>query len=401
MKDVLFMSQYFYPEYVSSAVLPYETARRLSDAGYEVGSLCGYPFEYSKGKDVPMEETAGGISIKRLKYIGASRKGAFGRLINFISFFLAVYFHLGIAKQYKTIIVYSDPPILPLLSVIAKRRYGTKVIFVCYDIYPEIGINSGSFSEGGLISKGFNWINRRVYKNLDAAIALSTDMKSFVAANRQIESSKIHIIHNWGDDKDLVPQTEDELFGIPKGAYVVSYLGNLGVCQDADTLLDAMEKLKDHSEIHFVIAGHGSKMDEVQNAIKEKDLSNVHYFGFLHGKDYEAVLARSNAFALSLVKGMAGLCSPSKVCNYLRSGKPVFFIGEDDLEVAAQIESEGCGFCTANGDGRGLAETILSLAADKELQKSFGANARELYDREYSRTVCLDRYADLIKDLIG
>ena len=40
-KDILFLCQFFYPEYISSAQLPYETAVALKEAGVTVGGLGG------------------------------------------------------------------------------------------------------------------------------------------------------------------------------------------------------------------------------------------------------------------------------------------------------------------------------------------------------------------------
>ena len=42
-KDILIMCQYFYPEYVSSAVLPTELAVDLASKGWSVDVLCGQP----------------------------------------------------------------------------------------------------------------------------------------------------------------------------------------------------------------------------------------------------------------------------------------------------------------------------------------------------------------------
>ena len=66
-KDILFLCQFFYPEYISSAVLPFDTAKALHQAGFSVEVLCGYPREYSDSKNVPQTETAEGIFIRRLK----------------------------------------------------------------------------------------------------------------------------------------------------------------------------------------------------------------------------------------------------------------------------------------------------------------------------------------------
>ena len=68
-KDILFLCQFFYPEYISSAQLPYDTVRALRSAGFTVDALCGYPQEYLDGKDIPTKEVVDGVSIHRLKYI--------------------------------------------------------------------------------------------------------------------------------------------------------------------------------------------------------------------------------------------------------------------------------------------------------------------------------------------
>ena len=47
-KNVLFVCQYFYPEKISSGILPYELACELSKNGYKVKALVGFPHEYNK-----------------------------------------------------------------------------------------------------------------------------------------------------------------------------------------------------------------------------------------------------------------------------------------------------------------------------------------------------------------
>jgi hypothetical protein len=80
-KDILFLCQFFYPEYISSATLPFDTAKALSEAGFSVGVLCGYPKEYNNTKEVKKNENHEGIEIKRLNYDQLKRSNFLGRLI--------------------------------------------------------------------------------------------------------------------------------------------------------------------------------------------------------------------------------------------------------------------------------------------------------------------------------
>ena len=93
-KDIVFLCQFFHPEYISSAQLPYDTVRTLMQAGCSVDVICGYPREYFDGKSVPVRENLDGCHVHRLKYIQLDRKGFLGRLVNYFSFtsdFLTVF----------------------------------------------------------------------------------------------------------------------------------------------------------------------------------------------------------------------------------------------------------------------------------------------------------------------
>ena len=127
-KDILFLCQFFYPEYNSSATLPFDTAKYLASHGFSVGALCGYPKEYSKDKDVPIKETKDKVEIQRIKYLQLKRGSKIGRLINYFSFTFKALLHVGKLRKYKSVIVYSNPPILPLVPVIANMLFKTKII---------------------------------------------------------------------------------------------------------------------------------------------------------------------------------------------------------------------------------------------------------------------------------
>ena len=105
-------------------------------SGLSVGVLCGYPKEYlSKGEnDVKEYENYNGIYIKRVKYMQLERKHPLSRLINQISFVVAVLFRIRYILKHKCVIVYSDPPMLPIITSMLKN-IRLKYVFVAYDIF--------------------------------------------------------------------------------------------------------------------------------------------------------------------------------------------------------------------------------------------------------------------------
>ncbi len=404
-KDVLLMCQFFYPEYVSSATLPFDTAKALADAGYKVGALCGYPKEYSEGEKVPKRENVEGVDIKRLKYIQVGRKGTFGKLINYFSFVIAVFFNLFTAARYKMILVYSNPPILPFFALMAKKLFGCKLVFVSYDVYPEIASAGGYTGGGGIITKALIFTNKHVFKNADRVVAVSADMMDYLRSNRNISKEKVMDIPNWyadggeclkGDRKNtrLFSEYSNEDF-------IVSYLGNLGICQDDTTIIDAMRELRHRDNIKFIFAGHGSKMESLKNTVQREGLSNVKIHGFLRGQDFEDVLAVSDMYIVSLIDGLYGLCAPSKAYSYMMQGRAIITIMDKKSEIALDVSENNAGGCFANNEGKEIAAFIEEMSKDPEKCLEMGRNSRKVFLEKYEKKKCLAKYIDLTKEMIG
>ena len=170
-RDILFLCQFFYPEYNSSATLPFDTSRYLAQRGYSVGALCGYPKEYNASGEVPAREMKDGVSIRRLHYMQLSRRNKLGRLINYFSFTLSVLFHIFEIKDCQAVIAYSNPPILPVAAILANKLFHTKVIFVSYDVYPEVAVATNSLKEGSAAANVMQAINRSLFRRAKAVVS--------------------------------------------------------------------------------------------------------------------------------------------------------------------------------------------------------------------------------------
>lgn len=244
-RDILFLCQFFYPEYNSSATLPFDTAKYLASHGFTVDGLVGYPKEYSTDKHLPLVETADGVRIKRIKYMQLGRVGTLSRLINYFFFTFRAWLHTSYLKNYKAVIVYSNPPVLPIVPIRARKKYGTKFVFVAYDVYPEVAYASQSLTPGSMISKVMNWLNKRLYKSVDCVVALTDEMKEFLLSHRpELTPDRVVTIANWAHEKESQPDHEAyERFGYKDGQFVVSYFGNMGTCQDVEAMMEAADLL--------------------------------------------------------------------------------------------------------------------------------------------------------------
>jgi len=405
-KDVLFLCQYFYPEYVSSATLPFDTAVALTKTGFTVGALCGYPKEYNLIEKVLLKETHENIEIRRLNYIQLKRSNIIGRLINYFSFTFAIALRFRELRKYKSVIVYSNPPVLPLIAALADKFFNTKVVFVSYDIYPEMAHVTNSISENGIISKMMKYVNEIVFKHVTKVVAISNEMKAYLLNNRSaLSEQQIEVIPNWYEDKGL-SNTRDslnnELFSSIKknGNLVVSYFGNLGICQDLDTILDAILQLKEDSNVQFVFAGHGNKMKMLKSIVEKEALNNVTVFDFLHGQDFQDALNISDCFLVSLAEGVTGLGVPSKTYSYMMAGKPVIAIMGEDSDIARDLKDNNAGYSMQVGESSKLVSVIKELRDDEDKRKYKGENCRNIFLEKYKKEKCTQQYVEMMNRIL-
>ena len=401
-KDVLFLSQVFYPANNSSANYTYDISSYFASLGYSVGVLCGEPKEYYSEPSVPSKETVSGMEVKRIKYASASRSKKFGRIINFLSFNLRVCLHMKEIKHYKCVVVYSNPPILPVAALLAKKLYDVDIIFVSYDVYPEIACAMDYISPNGMIAKLMRKINSKIFVSSSAVVAITNEMKNFLRYNRKTKAEdNIRVIPNWAHE-ELVGSCDKSLslnkkFGISDDKFVVAYLGNMGVCQGVETLIDAAKKLQNNDNIHFLLVGYGSKKPLIEKTVEEENLKNITVGDLLSPKEFTSVVSSVSCAVVALENGLCGTCAPSKYYSYLYAGKPVISIAEKDSFLAKEAAEKEIGFSVEPGCSDELADKILKLAGDKNLCKNMGENAKELYNEKYSFDIAKEKYKEIIE----
>ncbi len=392
--DILFLCQYFYPEYITAATLAFETAAYLAGLGYRVDALCGYPKEYCRGEEVPPTETAQGVRIRRINYIQPRRVKTLGRIVNYLSFSLALMFRLFSMRGYEYIVVYSTPPVLPYIAYLAGRLFQTKVIFISYDVYPEIAIATGAASPEGIMARLMRRINDRVFANAYKVVALSEEMKSFLIRFRPIEAEKVEVIPNWScGETPPARRANGDLAAFCGGAFVVSYMGNMGICQEMDLIMNAIRLLRDEPGVKFILAGHGSKMPGVKAALADENLANARVFDYLHAGEYLDALERSGCFVVSLEKSVFSLCCPSKTYSYIAAGRPLLMVMEQNSDVVQEVEAYGAGYHVESAEQ--MAEYILRLKNDRGLHRQMMANCQRLYHERHRKEYSMRKYSEL------
>src|SRR5262249_46377222 len=108
--------------------------------------------------------------------------------------------------------------------------------------------------------------------------------------------------------------------------------------------------------------------------------------------------ATADTFIVSLLPGLAGYITPSKLYGILAAGRPYVAAVEDECEVAAISREHDCGLVVPPNNPKDMAEAILQLYYDRNLAARLGRNARAAAAR-FDRPVQVRAYANLLRSL--
>ncbi|MCR3921088.1 MAG: glycosyltransferase family 4 protein [Firmicutes bacterium] len=168
-------------------------------------------------------------------------------------------------------------------------------------------------------------------------------------------------------------------------------MGNIGIAQDIDCILDAVQKLKSdfNFKVHFV--GDGSYLENSKLIVNEKGLSNHVVFHGRHPLDYMPKYYMLADACLLTLKGdsLVGLTMPSKLQGYMAAGRPV--IGAINGAAQEVIKESKCGECVNASDSKALAKAMKDFIENPNKYKNCGNNGRKYFIDNFTKDIYMKK----------
>jgi glycosyltransferase involved in cell wall biosynthesis len=404
---VAFFNRCFYPETTATGQLLTELCEDLVRLhGLRVSVVVGKPLQPATALPNPgpgvlvTRESCRGVEVLRARGTRFSKDRFVGRFSNYVSYFLSACYAGQRLDRPDLVVGLTDPPIIGLAALLAAKRHGARFVFLCEDLFPEVGRLLEDF-HSRLVDRSLDWTNRLLITTADRVVAVGETMRDRLVRDKGAEPGKVSVIHNWADCSTVVPGTKRNAFSVASGlaeAFVVMHSGNVGLSQDLDIMLDAALHLRSYPEIVFAIVGDGAKRAALEERVRSNGLTNVRFFPYQPKELLHESFASADVFVISLRRGLAGCIVPSKLYGILAAGRPYVGAVEDACEVAAITRRHDCGLLARPGDGRDLADKILTLYDDRALAYQLGSNARRAAF-EFDRAPQVRAYAELFQHL--
>jgi len=311
----------------------------------------------------------------------------------------------GLGRKAPVLIV-TNPPWTMLAAPLVKRLFGVRYALLVYDIYPDVAERMGMLRAGGLVSRIWRRLSRNAMCAADVVITLGETMAATLGRHlKEGDDIAVEVVPNWADTEFICPMDKgDNPFAREHGLLdklVVTYSGAFGATHDTESIIAAAEMLQDRPEVHFMLIGGGTRREEVERMVAEKNLPNLTLLPLQPLEKLPLLLAAADCAIVCLDKGYEGVSVPSKTYPALAAGAALLAVSSKGTELDALIDRHECGFHILPGRPDLLAGAVRRYLADPELLASHRAAARAATEAEFSLVRATSRYYELLEARLG
>lgn len=270
---------------------------------------------------------------------------------------------LSILSGNKFDLIHCHSPVGGMLGRLAARKArktGTQVIYTAHGFH---------FYKGAPLK---NWL---MYYPVEKFCSRFTDKlitinkEDFELTKSKFKSGKIYYVPGVGinvskfADAQVDKNEKRKEIGVPADAIILTSVGELSKRKNHIVILRALAQIN-NDNLHYVIVGKGTLLEELQAFANDNGLSNqVHFLGYR--KDISEIYKASDVCCLPSVH--EGL--PVALMEAMASGLPCV---ASRIRGNTDLLDEKTGFLVDTYDVDGYANAILQLLNDEEMRISMG-----------------------------
>ncbi|MGA9754697.1 MAG: glycosyltransferase family 4 protein [Desulfobaccales bacterium] len=389
------VDRYFWPDESAVSLLLTDLAEDLQAIGHEVHVFTSRQLYNQPQAKLPEEQIWHGVKIHRLRTSCFGRRHFWLRLVDALTFHLALHAANKLIVKPDAWFVMTEPPLILNTVLKLRRKLGGRVIHHVDDLYPDLAMALGSLPRRGPIATLLERWAKEGLANCDQVLALGECMAE-VLKKKGVADDRLAITPPWADGSRLKPLDHGENrfrqeIGIASDQLVVMYSGNMGQGHRFETILEAARSLSPNGNVQFVFIGDGAKKNQIEAFYQAHNLKNIMMLPYQPRERLRETLSAGDIHLISLDPRVQGFIVPSKLAGILAVGRPAVFVGDEKNSIASAILREQCGHVIPEGDVGQLRKIIEGLLKNPEERKRLGESARKLFEREYDRAVVVPR----------
>jgi colanic acid biosynthesis glycosyl transferase WcaI len=394
---LLVLNQYYRPGLEATAHLLADLCGALSEH-FEVTVVTG---RVRGGGDLGAHEVMDGVRVIRVRSTAYDRSRLSLRAINYATYVLQTLRVALKGQRPDVVMCMTDPPIIGDIALIVARRFRVPLVAVSQDVFPEIAVELRRL-ENPVVLALLDRAIKLYLRNADAVVAIGETMRERLHA-KGVASSRIHVIPNWVDTKEITPQPRDNEWARSHDLadrFVVMHSGNIGHAQSLDTLIRASTFLRDLDRLVVMIIGTGARLGDVSALADRIDGDKIRFLPYQPREVLPELLASADIHFLGLGRRLSGYVVPSRLYGILAAERPVIVSADADSEAARLVERIGFGVRVPAERPELVAAEIRRAYSGELPLEEMGRRGREYAVRSAERTIGFQQYRELLLRVI-
>lgn len=397
------------PERTGIAPFTTELCEHLTRRGHCVTVATTFP-HYPEWKIHPdyvgkrsLTEVRNGVTLKRRAVYLPKHTSARERIL-YDSSLAAGALLSGISTNKMDLILGIEPPLQ--VGVVARMLAAQKrvpYLLWVQDLAVEAALSVGMMRESFAI-RSARRLERWGYAGAKRVAVISRGFMENLE-RKGVPGEKLVLLPDWVDSDFIgaLPSANGfrQQHGLATNALLVLHSGNMGAKQQLDNVLRAAERLKDRSDIEFVLVGDGLYKQELMAHAQHANLPNVKFMPLVPLNELPKLMAAADILLLNQHPDVVDAVIPSKLLTYMAAARPVVVAAHPDSEAARQVRAANCGIWVQPNAPEALANTVLQLAHDPQMRRRLGEQGRAFVQENFSREPLLRAFEKSLLSLVG
>lgn len=404
MVKILYVSQYYSPEFLAGALRAQDHSKYWNEWGNDVTVYTGLPNHplgrIFDGYEVKLlqEDDVNGVRVIRNKISPSSNKTLMSRSIAGVSYMLYGFINdvvhgREVGKGQDVVYASSGPVFAGLLGYKLARSRNCPLIIEFRDLtYIQLMASGAKYDSSKV--KLIRGIELFLCNKAEMIVVVAKGEKDFLV-KEGIEPSKISIIPNGSDCVDCVKINSEVLrFG---------YFGAMGLIHDVEKTVDYLARFFSKGyALTYILIGEGACRQDVELRASKEDCSFITIKDGMSNDELESYYSQIDMAVVSTAENeMYSMALPVKMFYALARGIPVLYIGPPG-EAPDLINKAGAGItlCSSNEENY---EKLTAFLSDKNRStrlNQMSNNAKKVMKEKYSREIAAKRILELMEDVI-
>ena len=395
---IIFLHQYFNTPKEYGSIRSFELSRYLIKKNHKVEMITSYR-KICKKKNW-FKKKIYGIEVNYLPLQYSNKMNYLKRMVVFIVFAWKSYFKLK-KIQGDIIIASSTPLTVAIPAILISKMKNIPFVFEVRDLWPDIPI-SMKIIKNPILTYFLYRLETWCYKNADAIVALSPDMKKKIIS-KKINRKKIAVIPNSSYlerinfNSKLASKLRHKYKWL-KSKPLLIYTGTFGRVNNLMYLVELAKKVYDYnSNVRILLVGDGIEKKNLIEHAKNLKVYNKNLFFKkpIAKKNLQSYLSASNIASNIVIENRLNWSnSAGKFFDSLACGKPVFLNHGGWMHDI--ISKYNCGLCMHGKKIEVVAKELCQAITNKRWLKSSSSRAKKLAKKYFDFNIHAQQFEQVL-----